>query len=177
MIRNLIKEWVDKVVIGHNFCPFAKKELEGNRIRYVLSETNNAEVALESLIKECEYLDEHDQTETTLLIFSGFLADFEDFLDFVEMANQLIEMQDYEGVYQLASFHPDYCFADAEQADAANYTNRSPYPMLHLLRESSLERAIEHYPGAEKIPENNIQLATEKGAKYFQDILNNIKKE
>lgn len=170
------KQWVEQVVIGHNFCPFAKPEYDSGRVHFVLSETTKIEAGLEALIKECEQLDDKAEIETTLIVYSNLCNDFEDFLDFVDMASQLLEMQGYEGVYQLANFHPDYCFEGEAENDAANYTNRSPFPMLHLIRESSLEKALASYPQPEKIPENNIKLAREKGFEYFQNILNNIQK-
>jgi len=169
------KSWVEQVVIGHNFCPFAKQEFDQGRVYFVLSETTLIDEALEGLIKECERLDDRDEIETTLIIFSKLLSDFEDFLDFVDLANQLISMQGYEGVYQLANFHPDYCFEGEDENDAANYTNRSPYPMLHLIREVSLEKAVANYPSPELIPENNIKLAREKGSAYFEALLSTIK--
>lgn len=170
------KSWVEQVVIGHNFCPFAKREYDSGRIRFVLSESIKFEDGLQALIKECEMLDENNEIETTLIIFSKQLAEFDDFLDFVDMANQLMPMQGYEGIYQLANFHPDYCFADEEENDAANYTNRSPWPMLHIIREESMEKALETYPDPQSIPENNIKLAREKGCQHFQNILNDTKK-
>jgi len=169
------KSWLEQVVIGHNFCPFAKQEFDQDKIRFVLSETGDIERALQTLISECERLDDIDEIETTLIIYSDMFSGFEDFLDFVDLANQLITMQGYEGIYQLATFHPDYCFAGESEDDAANYTNRSPYPMLHLIREQSLEKAVKHYPSPELIPENNIRLAREKGQAYFKNLLNKIK--
>ena len=159
------------------FCPFAKKELDQDRVRFALSEVIEFEAGLEALIQECERLDDNDQIETTLIIYSNLLTDFEDFLDFIEMANQLLSMQGYEGVYQLASFHPDYCFEGEDENDAANYTNRSPWPMLHLIREVSMGKILESYPEPELIPENNINLARKKGPDYFESILTKIKKD
>lgn len=171
------KAWIEQVVIAQNFCPFAKKEYDLGRVHFVLSETSEVEAGLETLIKECERLDENIDIETTLIIYSNLCADFEDFLGFIEMANQLMQMQGYEGVYQLASFHPDYCFEGEEKNDAANYTNRSPWPMLHLIREESLEKVLESYPEPEMIPENNINLARKKGPEYFEKILTQIKED
>jgi uncharacterized protein len=171
------KSWVEQVVIGHNFCPFAKREYDLGKVRFVLSETTAFEAGLQTLIKECKKLDDNDDIETTLIIFSKQLASFDDFLDFVDMANQLMEMQGYEGVYQLANFHPDYCFEGEAEDDASNYTNRSPWPMLHLIREKSMEYALTRYPEPQIIPENNIKLAREKGSAYFQKLLNQMKKE
>ena len=169
------KSWVEQVVIGHNFCPFAKQEFDQARVRFVLTETEGYEEALLALINECERLDDSDEIETTLIVYPKLLTDFEDFLDFVDMANQLISMQGYEGVYQLANFHPDYCFEGEDENDASNYTNRSPFPMLHLIRESSLEKAVASYPSPELIPENNIKLAREKGRDYFEQLLKKFK--
>ncbi|MDH5711889.1 MAG: DUF1415 domain-containing protein, partial [Gammaproteobacteria bacterium] len=109
-----------------------------------------------------------DATETTLLVFAEGFKDFGDYLDLVELAQDLLADQGYEGIYQIASFHPDYCFADAELDDAANYTNRSPYPMLHLIREASMEKALAHYPEPEKIPERNVEYARELGLEEMQ---------
>src|SRR5690554_333435 len=114
------------------------------------------ERALHRLVAECERLDDHPEVETTLLVLTPGLEAFDDYLDFLGLAEALLEAQGYEGTYQLASFHPDYCFEGAEEEDSANYTNRSPWPMLHLLREAGLERALEHYPDPEAIPERNV---------------------
>jgi len=105
------------------------------------------------------------------LIYAGAFADFDDYLDFLGLAEALLSDQGYEGIYQLASFHPDYSFEEAALDDAANYTNRSPYPMLHLLRESSLEQAIAHYPDPENIPERNIALTRELGLTKMKTLL------
>lgn len=157
------QHWLKSVVVECNFCPFAQRELERESIRFVISEKPQIDSCLQKVFDECVYLDEHTDTETTLLIFSGALSDFENYLDFVDMAEQLLVQQDYEGIYQLASFHPNYCFSGTETDDAANYTNRSPYPMLHLIRESSLKMALENYPDAEKVPERNIAFARAEG--------------
>jgi hypothetical protein len=117
---------------------------------------------------ECQRLDEDESIETSLLIFPDAFTDFDAYLNMVEMAEALLDDQDYEGVYQVASFHPEYRFADAPEDDPANFTNRSVYPMLHLLREDSLEKAIDAHPDAEAIPERNILFAREKGLAYMK---------
>ena len=155
--------WVKNVIIGHDFCPFAKRELERESIRFSVNRSTDLESALQAVIDECVHLDNNDATETTLLMFVEGFKSFDDYLELVELGQELLADQNYEGIYQLASFHPDYCFADAEQNDAANYTNRSPYPMLHLIREASLEQALKHHPDAEAIPERNIRYARELG--------------
>jgi len=165
------QNWVRSVIIGFNFCPFAKRELESETIHFQVSHESGLEACLHELIQECQRLDEHPEIETTLLIFANAFQNFDDYLDLVELANALIADQDYEGIYQLASFHPQYCF-DAEAAnDAANYTNRSPYPMLHLIREASLEKALANYPDPESIPERNIEFAREKGLDEMKQTL------
>jgi len=118
------KNWVEKIVIGHNFCPFAKREYDLGRVCFVLSESIDFEGGLQALISECEKMDENDEIETKRSIYSKQLTKFDDFLDFLDMANQLMAMQGYDGVYQLASFHPDYCFEGEDDQDAATYTNR-----------------------------------------------------
>jgi len=165
------KKWLENVVIAHNICPFAKRELERGSIHFVVENSTNMETCLENLIDECARLDEDEAIETTLLIYAEAFADFDEYLDFLEVAQALLEMEDYEGVYQLASFHPRYCFDGSTENDAANYTNRSPYPMLHLLRESSLEKALATYPNPEMIPENNIKLTRELGLEKMKETL------
>ena len=155
--------WLKTVIIEHDFCPFAKRELERESIRYSVNHSTDLESALQAMIDECIYLDNNDTTETTLLIFAEGFKSFDDYLELAELGQELLTDQSYEGIYQLASFHPDYCFADAEQNDAANYTNRSPCPMLHLIREASMEQALKHHPDPEAIPERNIEYARELG--------------
>lgn len=163
--------WLNAVVVGLNFCPFAGREVKRGSIRYRVLREMGMEASLEALISECRFLDTHSETETTLIIFPDTLSDFDDFLDFLEIANQLMDEQGYEGIYQLASFHPDYLFADTDDKDPANYTNRSPYPMLHLIREASIEAALTSYPDPEQIPERNIQHARELGLARMQELL------
>ncbi|PMR72486.1 DUF1415 domain-containing protein [Billgrantia endophytica] len=151
------RTWVETFVVAHDVCPFAGRELARDTVRYTDIVAREWEPALRTLIEECQRLDETPGIETTLLVLSQGLDDFDDYLDFLAIAEALLAEQGYEGIYQLASFHPDYCFEDAEPDDPANFTNRSPWPMLHLLREASLERALEHYPDPEAIPERNIE--------------------
>lgn len=164
-------QWINTVVIGCNFCPFAAKAIHQKSVRYVVMPEAPIEESLETLIAELQYLDRTEAIETTLLIFPTQYADFEDYLDLADLAEDLSIAQGYEGIYQIASFHPKYCFAGAEDTDPANYTNRSPYPMLHLLREDSLSKALQHYIDPEGIPDRNIAFAQEKGLKYMQMLL------
>jgi len=159
--------WVNRVVIGLNFCPFAAPVVTHNQLNInVIEECNVAEI-LKGLIEECSFLDASAQYETSLVVLPNFGEEqeksFDGYLDLVELANRLLDQQSYRGVYQLATFHPDYCFAEAEEDDPANYTNRSPYPMFHIIPEGSLAEAIANYANVEEIPKNNIQLARKKG--------------
>ena len=151
-----------------NFCPFAKRELDRDSVRYVVCDALELESCVESVFEECVFLDSNEAVETTLIVFSKAFKSFDDFLDCVDIAEQLLTQQGYDGVYQMASFHPDYCFADATNDDAANYTNRSPFPMLHLLREASLEKALVSYPDPENIPKRNVDKAREIGFKAMK---------
>lgn len=164
-------QWLEKVVIGFNFCPFAKREVLRNSIRYVVSENAGVEACLEELLEEFKHLDNNKSVETTLIIYPNLFGNFDEYLDFVDLCQALLEEYDYEGVYQVASFHPDYCFAQTKMDDASNFTNRSPYPMVHLLREESLERVLEHYENPENIPDTNIKTARMQGFEKMKAIL------
>lgn len=162
------KKWITDVVVGCNFCPFASKELKKDTIRYLVAAGKDLNACLQVFIKECSYLDDNLSTETTLIIFPGSFEQFDDYLDLVELAETLLSKEGYEGIYQVASFHPKYIFADAPPADAANYSNRSVYPMLHILREESIEKALKNYPDPEGIPGRNINFAREKGVVFMK---------
>ncbi|MEY3807091.1 MAG: hypothetical protein RI893_67 [Pseudomonadota bacterium] len=170
-IKPAIQAWLKSVIIEYNICPFAKRELEKNRVYFSISHDTKTEQCLLNLMLECDRLDTDPGIETTLLIYAEAFATFDDYLDFVEIAENLLIDQGYEGIYQLASFHPDYCFQGSNQDDAANYTNRSPYPMLHLLRESSIEQAVASHPDPENIPQHNIELTRKLGLAKMQTLL------
>lgn len=157
------KKWVNNIVIGLNFCPFASQAVLQNKVRYVVESSGEMEKMLSNIFEEVLYLDAHGEIETTLLIFPSGVEDWLEYLVLLDMGNELLKKQGYEGVYQLASFHPDYLFDGSQPDDPANYTNRSPHPLLHLIREQSLEAAIASYPNPEEIPENNIKLARKLG--------------
>jgi hypothetical protein len=162
------KKWITDVVIGCNFCPFAAKVVKQQTVFYTVERSEKKAVCLEILLQECTRLDKDDTIETTFLIFPENFNLFEDYLDFVAIAEKLLKQHGYNGIYQLASFHPLYRFAKAPDDDAANYTNRSVYPMLHLLRESSIDKALEHYDQPDDIPEKNIHFSREKGLVYMK---------
>ena len=162
------KKWINDVVIGCNFCPFAARVLKQESVFYTVEMSVDIEVCLETFLGELQSLDENENIETSFLIFPNAVKIFDKYLDMVSVAEKLLEENDYDGIYQLASFHPTYRFSGAPDNDAANYTNRSIYPMLHLLRESSIDKALEHYPNPEAIPERNINFAREKGTLYMK---------
>lgn len=158
-VEQKTRKWLADVVIGLNLCPFAKKPEKENRIRCIVSQANNNEVLLAELQDELEYLDATpvETTETTLLILPVQLQDFYDYNDFLDIIDGLLEERAWVGVYQIATFHPSYCFAGVDPDSAENLTNRSPYPIFHIIREASLEAALEHYPDVEAIPDRNIE--------------------
>ena len=137
-------------------------------IRYVVLQEANLENTLATLILEMKFLDDADEMETTLIILPDRFDHFTQYLDLVRSAESTITREGYDGVYQIASFHPEYCFSGADNNDPANYTNRSLYPILHILREKSISHAVDHYAGAAGIPEQNIAFAQRKGLEYMQ---------
>ena len=152
-----VARWLNEVVIGLNLCPFSGKPTRENRVRFFVSHATDDELLLQDLQHEMELLDEKpaSEIETTLVIVPNHLQDFFDYNQFLNWTNQLLKRNRWVGVYQLATFHPDYCFADAEPEDAENLTNRAPYPILHIIREASLEKALEYFADVEDIPEVN----------------------
>ena len=166
-----VRDWVESFVVGLNLCPFAGRELRQARIRFVVTAATSEAELLASLQTELEWLDTHPAIETTLLIHPRVLQDFDDYNQFLETADDLLCAMDADGIYQLASFHPHYQFAGTAVAHVENYTNRSPYPLLHLLREQSLERSIASYPDTEQIPQRNIELMKRLGIARLKQLL------
>lgn len=162
------KKWIVDVVIGCNFCPFAANVVKQQTIFYKVDESTEMEACLDSFVLEMERLDNDAGIETCFLIFPNAFQKFEDYLGLVSLAEDRLKRDSYEGVYQVASFHPLYLFANSDENDPANYTNRSIYPMLHLLREESIDRALENYKSPESIPVRNINFAREKGLAYMK---------
>jgi uncharacterized protein len=162
------KKWIDDVVVGCNFCPFAANVVKKQTIYYKVEESIDTAICLEALLTEVIRLDDETAIETTLLIFSNSFKIFDDYLSFVFLAEKLLKKKGYEGIYQIASFHPLYLFKCTLENDAANYTNRSIYPMLHLLREAAIDMALENYSSPENIPDRNINFAREKGLVYMK---------
>ena len=154
-----MRQWLEKAVIGLNLCPFAKAVYIKNQIRFVVSEARHLDAFLEELDRELDLLVATDPAEidTTLLIHPALLPDFLDFNDFLAIADEVVAEHKLEGIIQIASFHPAFQFADTEPDDVSNFTNRAPFPTLHLLREDSIERAVAAFPDAEDIFGRNIE--------------------
>jgi hypothetical protein len=157
------KKWIADVVVGCHFCPFAAQVIKEQKVHFEVTTDTAMENCLSALLRELTRLDGDNTIETTFLIFPAAFAHFDDFLGLVALAEQRLKQNRYSGIYQLASFHPLYRFAEATDHDAANYTNRSLYPMLHLLRETSIDKALAHYKNPENIPATNTALARDKG--------------
>ena len=166
-----VRRWVESQVVGLNLCPFAKRELVKDRIRFSVTEASTVEALLMDLQAELELLNSDKTIETTLLIHPQVLRDFYDYNQFLGYADRLLGQIALDGVYQIASFHPDYQFGGTEPGDVENYTNRSPYPMLHLIREASMEQVIDNFPDTDKIPERNIALLESLGRDKMRALL------
>ena len=163
-----VRAWVREQVVGWNLCPFARRELINETVRFRVSEAEDEEALLMALAEEIQYLDRHSEVETTLLIHPNALRRFEDYNDFLDLADALLAELEREGVYQIASFHPQYRFDGTEPEDPENYTNRSPQPLLHLLREDSLSDAVENHPDVQQIPSDNIALMNRMGIEQLR---------
>lgn len=160
-----MRQWLEKAVIGLNLCPFAKAVYVKNQVRFVVSQAKHLDGFLEDLDRELDLLAAADPAEvdTTLLIHPDLLPDFAEFNDFTALAEEAVVEHHLEGVLQVASFHPRFQFADTDPDDIGNYTNRAPFPTLHLIREDSLARAVAAYPDAEAIWGRNIETLQKLG--------------
>lgn len=150
------EHWLRNFVIAHQLCPFAERELNAQRIRFTLTTTQEPEELLQYLADELDLLTDDASIATTLLVHPYVLEDFGEYNDFLDLADALLHATNLEGIFQVASFHPHYQFADCPMDDAANFTNRSPYPLLHLLREDDVARAIASHPDIHSVPQRNI---------------------
>lgn len=159
------QRWLRRAVIGLNLCPFAKAVVAKQQVRFVLSDATTPEELLQTLGEELALLRDTpaERTDTTLIVHPQVLTDFLDYNDFLDLADGLVESMELDGVLQVASFHPDYQFAGSESDDMSNYTNRSPYPTLHLLREDSVARAVDAFPDPDAIVDRNIETLTRLG--------------
>lgn len=159
------REWLERAVIGLNLCPFANAPHVGNRVRFAVSDAESAEALSADLDRELRALQAADPAvvETTLLVAPGIFPDFLDFNDYLDEADATLEALGLEGEIQIASFHPHYQFAGTAVEDIENYTNRSPHPTLHLIREASITRAVEAVADPDAIPARNIETLRKLG--------------
>lgn len=167
------RRWLERAVIGLNLCPFAKAVYVKQQVRLVLSDAADVESLLQTLGEELRLLQTSDpeRIDTTLIVHPQVLGDFYDYNDFLDLADALLAELDLEGELQIASFHPDYRFADTREEDPGNATNRAPYPTLHLLRESSVERAVAAYPDPDAIVGRNLETMARLGLAGYRALL------
>lgn len=165
------KKWITEVVVGCNFCPFAAREVRRDSIAYEVVNPSTAQPVLSALRALLHRMSSDAGIETAFLILPTGFGSFAAYLKLLASANALLRKEGFEGVYQLASFHPQYLFAGSRPADAANYTNRSPHPMLQILREASVSAAVDGYPDTAKIPERNTAYARQKGLAHMRSLL------
>ena len=172
---SVTQHWLELAVIGLNLCPFAKAVQVKQQIRWVESTARDAQGLLDDLVQELQFLAAADPeaVDTTLLIHPQALTDFLDYNDFLDIADAAVEKLGLDGVLQVASFHPDYQFEGTSPGDVENLSNRSPYPMLHLLREDSIARAVAAYPDAAAIYERNIDTLRQLGAHGWRQLMAN----
>lgn len=174
LVIDASRRWVETVVVRHGLCPFASRVLNNNGLRFVVSEATRSEVLVDDLIGELLYLNQQprEELETSLLIHPYVLTDFQTYNDFLDIVDATIEETGLHGVIQVASFHPDYLFADSDEGDAANFSNRSPFPMLHLLREASIDEAVRDWTAKgrnmDDIPLNNVETLRRMGSRLLE---------
>ena len=158
-IKTEVQQWLENVVIGLNLCPFAAKPYQQDQISIIVYDCHHDEALLEKLQFELMRLNQApaSEIETTLVIIPEMLSDFNEYNQFLNLVDELLITFGWDGQFQVASFHPNYCFSGTHFEDAENLTNRSPYPILHLIREESIEKALNHYPDSDLIPINNIK--------------------
>lgn len=169
----ITKSWIHTFVIGLNICPFAGHPFREDLIRYRLEETDSVEKLVETLMEELDFLQKNksEEIETSILIHPNVLSEFLDYNDFLSVAGAVLEEMNLEGEIQIASFHPDYQFAGEAKNAPSNYVTRSPFPMLHLIRESSVTKAIEMYPDIEQVPYDNIKKLNDLGLEKIKEII------
>lgn len=158
-IEASIGQWLEDVVIAHNLCPFARQPWQKERVDIQIVDALDVEAVCDCFVQAVWQLEQWDidTTETSLLVLPEGFGDFHDYLDLVSVLNELIDLNDWRGRYQIATFHPDYVFADTAENARQNYTNRAPYPIIHVLREESLDKAIASMPDSDQIPQRNIE--------------------
>lgn len=173
-VEEQIWQWLDTIVIDLNLCPFAKKPRTSNQIRVTVCDTRKDKAVLKLFEQELTFLLNTDPeiTDTSLFVIPNHLYDFYDYLDFLDKAQRSLEKMGLEGQFQLASFHPEYVFDGAEQESRENYTNRAPFPIIHILREATLTRLVQKYPNPEQIPNSNINTLKQLPDDMFRRLFN-----
>lgn len=158
-IEQQVWQWLDDVVIGLNLCPFAKKPRVNQQIQVTVCQATNHEELITDFMKELEFIRDVDpnNTDTSVFVIANMLQDFDEYLDYLNLANMTVSQYGLEGEFQLASFHPNYQFEGTDKQDQENLTNTSPYPIIHIIREATVEKVLKHYPNPEDIPDNNIR--------------------
>lgn len=164
-------DWVQRVVIGLNLCPFANTAVKSGHLQLVTETSSDIATVLDSLARQLDAVSRASEQATVLFVLPNGFDHFGDYLDLVDLGNALIEDLDFEGVLQMATFHPHYQFNETEFDDAANYTNRSPYPMLHLLQELAVEKAVDAHPDTESIPQRNIEMLRAMSALQIDSLI------
>lgn len=169
-----METWLERAVIGLNLCPFVRSVHVKNQIRYAVTTATEPDQLVQALIDELTYLATSDPevNDTTLLIHPWVLEDFSDYNEFLDVADVILAGMGMEGILQIASFHPDYQFSGTQRDDVGNYTNRSPYPILHLLREDSIDRAVASIPNTDEIYKRNIATLKNLGADGWNSLFN-----
>lgn len=157
-ITTEVEQWLNDVVIGLNLCPFAAKPQRNQQIKIFVSEAVTEEQLLQDILQQLLELEgsSAQSLETTLVVVPNMLEDFFEYNFFIDWVEALITQQDWQGIFQVATFHPHYCFGGTRPEDDENLTNRSPYPIFHLIREESMEKVLKYYPNPEAIPDTNI---------------------
>jgi len=164
-VEALTRQWVETMVVGLNLCPFAAPVVKKDTLRYAVTEGQSEEDLAHAFLSELEKIQKANEVDiaTSLVIMPKALTDFYDYLDMLEVFENLLKASGLEGTFQLASFHPNYQFAGVAAEDLSHWTNRSPFPMVHIIREGQMERVLAHYPDPDAIPERNINLLRELG--------------
>ena len=165
-----VERWVESFVIGLNLCPFASSVLRRGQLNVIVADSDDEEECLQQLADEADALATGDPQATTLLVLADGFGDFDDYLDFLAVGEALLEDIDLDGQIQLASFHPHYQFDDSDYDDAENWTNRAPYPMVHLLTEESVGDAVDSHPDPESIPDANMDKLESMGTEVLESL-------
>lgn len=162
---SLTQQWVEAMVVGLNLCPFAAPEVRNETIRYAVSGAEGVEPAVQDFLQELAHIQGQEESDlsTTLVSFTQTAQTFEEFLDLLDLCQAVLENAGLDGIFQLASFHPEYCFAGVDADDITNWTNRAPFPTIHIIREGQMSRVLVHYKNPEEIPERNMALMDKLG--------------